>query len=520
MTDRLSPPETTAPSPGGAGPAGGRRTIVAVLVLAVLAGLLLAFLPRPPRLGPVTTGDEELAARVRAALDDDRGHVGLGVAEATPTEVTVAGLGTTGEQDPVRPDTLFEVGSVTKAMSGMLLAALAADDRVDPQATIAEVAGDTSFASDTVAGATLAQLASHRAGLPRLPAGPEALLWSAAGNLLGIDPYQWGEATPEGLIEETAATTAARDVGEFGYSNLGGALLGHLLARETGTDYPRLLRQRLLAPLAMDDTSVVAGEGTLPEGRALGHRPNGRRVDAWTNGGYAPAGAGVWSTAEDAARLVQGVLDGSAPGASAARPSFTRGEDGRVGYGWLTDEHDGRTLTWHDGGTGGFRSYIALDREAERGVVVLSNTARDVDVLGRRLLGLEEAPSDPWWQDRVAWVALGLLLLGGFMAARVIREVSRTGTVAGDRVDLVNTIAEPIALLVIAGVVGPWHRIPVAVWLLGATVVGGAALAATRAWGRVVPIRSRSALGWVGVGLNALVSVAILGGSLLLTLLR
>lgn len=92
----------------------------------------------------------------------------------------------------------------------------------------------------------------------------------------------------------------------------------------------------------------------LPEPRAVGTSRSGREQSPWLSAGFAPAGAGVWSTTRDLARLARGVLDGDAPGASAieTRRDFTDGD--RIGLGWITSDVNGRTITWHNGGTGGF----------------------------------------------------------------------------------------------------------------------------------------------------------------------
>lgn len=87
------------------------------------------------------------------------------------------------------------------------------------------------------------------------------------------------------------------------------------------------------------------------------------------------------------AALVHNLLEGTAPGLTALEPvaSF-QGEKVKIGAAWITLEHKGRTITWHNGGTGGFRSWLGLDREARVGVVILSATSASVDPYGFRLL--------------------------------------------------------------------------------------------------------------------------------------
>lgn len=308
------------------------RPLVSLILLLGLAGLLA---PRPPQLSDEASGNRALEERVRDLVDAGEGRVGLAVARVTPSGVETAGIGRRGGSDPgsagdavdggdhrgVTASTPFAIGSVTKGLTGMLLADLAADDVVSAEQTVASTL-DVTFDPEAVGDATLAELASHRSGLPRLAVGPGMLAGVAAGTVFGTNAYAWNAEGGSELAAVAAATEAARPTGEFGYSNLGGALLGHALAEAASTSYPRLLDERILAPLGMDDTTLLAAGEPAPAAHATPHRPNGRRVEIWQNAAYAPAGVGVWSTAEDLGRLVQGLLDGTAPGASAVEPRF------------------------------------------------------------------------------------------------------------------------------------------------------------------------------------------------------
>lgn len=490
--------------------------IVAVLAVALLA---LAVAPRPPQLSDDTTGDEALAQRVRAIVGRADGRRGLAVAEVTDDRIRTVGVGRAGVGQPVTPTTPFEVGSVTKAMTGMLLANLANHGRVDEGTSVDEVWPDTTFADSTIANATLAQLASHRSGLPRIPRSVRMYTWAALGNLLGINPYAVGAGTPDSLVAASAGASAQRERGAFGYSNLGGALLGQALSQLTGTPYRDLLRDRLLAPLGMDDTTIVSGDQALPPGHAHGHRGNGHPVEAWRNLGYAPAGLGVWSTAADLARLVQATLDGSAPGAAAAEPRFDADGDTRIGYGWLTTDHGTRAITWHDGGTGGFRSWVGFDPVRDHGVVVLSNTQVATERIGLRLLGVPSPDTTPWWETPRAWLPAGALLLAVAAGGRMVWRW-RQGRLDGDRIDLLVGASEPAALLLVAGALAPWHHLTLLPWWAGVLAIGAAAWAAGRAWPDAVPLRRRRPWGWAWTGLSLAVDAVILVGYPWLTIAR
>ncbi|KAB1927179.1 beta-lactamase family protein [Micromonospora noduli] len=189
-----------------------RRTTVTALVVALIAGLVgVALMPRAPRLGTQTSGDRDLAAAARSAAPDPSGHRGLAVALVENGRIPTAGL---GDRDPagrpVKPGTPFEIGSVIKALTGMLLADQVAAGVVHPDDTLGATWPTT---TGPARDATLADLASHRAGLPRVALGsPLAwarVLWS---NVSGGNPYAGRTSTPSAAPPNGSAptTSAAR----------------------------------------------------------------------------------------------------------------------------------------------------------------------------------------------------------------------------------------------------------------------------------------------------------------------
>jgi CubicO group peptidase (beta-lactamase class C family) len=216
---------------------------------------------------------------------------------------------------------------------------------------------------------------------------PWVLARALVANFTVGDPYQ---GTGSDVLD-WAASAAPSGGGNPAYSNFGAAVLGSALAAHQKTSYGDLLTDRLLAPLEMTDTTVAMDPAALPEPRAVGTSRSGREQSPWLSAGFAPAGTGVWSTSRYLARLAQAVLDGDAPGASAVETRWDFADGDRIGLGWITSDVNGRTITWHNGGTGGFRSFIGVDLEADRAVVLLSNTTAPIDDVALELL-TEETP--------------------------------------------------------------------------------------------------------------------------------
>ena len=270
------------------------------------------------------------------------------------------------------PETSFEVGSITKGLTGMLLADAIDRGEVSLDTTIGDLLpGDegTQFGS-----ISLKELCTHTSGLPRMPRGLFTFLRGARFLLLGIHPYRG--MTASGVLR-AAARQRLRGRGEFRYSNLGGAVLGQLLALGAGADYGPLITERIFAPLGMT-ASVVASP---QQGAPPGWSSTGRRRPPWsTMGGFAPAG-GVVSTLRDMARLAVALMDGSAPGSGSLTPIegvATGGPNRASGMFWVieTDPGTNRKMIWHNGQTGGYSSFLGLAPHSGRAMIVLISVSR------------------------------------------------------------------------------------------------------------------------------------------------
>lgn len=265
--------------------------------------------------------------------------------------------------------TPFEIGSITKGLTGMLLAEAIERGEASLDTEVGALLPEV--VDHPVGSVTLRELATHTSGLPRLPRSPEMAARLLAAGVLGVDPYRG--TTVEGVIAAACRQRLSRR-GRHRYSNLGAAVLGHALARAAGCSYADLLARRVFAPLGM------TGSGMDLRGVRRGWTALGRRSWPWRAGGYGPAGCGVVSTPADLARLATALLDGRAPGLGAIRPIAPVGSasPGRSsGLFWVVDRQadTGRTRVWHNGQTGGYSAFLALYPDARRAVAVLADTA-------------------------------------------------------------------------------------------------------------------------------------------------
>lgn len=487
-----------------------KRTVsISAVIGLVMAALGLLVAPDPHRLGEQREGDAALAARVEAALDGDvEGYRGLSVAFVDDGRTATALLG-----DPAGGPR-FEAGSVVKTMTGMLLADLVADGVVRPDDTLGETLPSVRFTDPDTASITLEELASQRSGLPRLAPGALQFLRGVLANLRNGNPYAGQDV---GALLDSAADAEPGDTrGQVGYSNFGIALLGHALAAKTGTPYPQLVTERLLRPLGMADTLITVPD-PAPAGLAEGSTAAGNRADPWRGAGYAPAGIDARTTAPDMGKLVAATIAGTAPGADAATPRFTEEDgDGRIGYAWFTDRYGDREITWHNGATGGFTSYLGFDRASGQGVVVLGNTDRPVEWIGLRLLGAD--PPAGLRDDSAGplLVVVTALLLGWAAAAIPVlmfgrRIAGRRWPSTPDRLRAVGTVLSTVALLVFVHRIGTWLSVPPVLWTVAAGFAAAGTTALALSWRRLPLVADGKPASRIGeLVVSAAISVAVL----------
>ncbi|MFT3667640.1 MAG: serine hydrolase [Pseudoxanthomonas sp.] len=329
--------------------------------------------------------DDALASVVRQRLHDDR--TGACMAVAVVEAGTVARTYQCAQaKDAARigPDTAFEIGSVSKTMTAALLADLIDQGKGsldDPlSAWLPEGTKLPDYQGKPI---LLRHVVTHTSGLPALPAR------MAAPDM--ADPYaKLDEAALLASLGDVTLTAAPGTT--FEYSNFASMVLSYAVARRAGTDMETLLKQRLFAPLGMRNAYV----NTAPAGvrAAVGHTPNARVTSAWHFQTNLAGVGGVRATLDDMVRYVQGQLgSASTPISAALQRSQQKVSDAPpMAMNWMLVPVGGRTVYMHEGGTGGFSSFVSFDKDKQRGVVILSDTTwNSIGSLGSLGLHLVDA---------------------------------------------------------------------------------------------------------------------------------
>jgi serine-type D-Ala-D-Ala carboxypeptidase/endopeptidase len=358
---------------------------------------IVAQTPGSPQAGTVASqmvSDDQIRQILVDRIDRDKQGVGIvvGVIEPMGRRVTAYGALEQGDARPLNRDTVFEIGSMTKVFTSLLLAEMVQRGEValtDPVAKY--LPAGVKMPERGGKQITLVDLSTHTSGLPRLP-----------DNLKPKDPNNpYGDYSVEQLYQFLSSYQLTRDIGsKYEYSNLGGGLLGHVLALRAGMSYEQLVQTRILGPLAMKSTAITLSPD-MKTRLAVGHDQSLNSTANWDLPTLAGAGA-LRSTANDmldflAANL--GYTKTTLASAMAAQLAIRRptGSPGlEIALGWHVLASHGHEIVWHNGGTGGYRSYMAYDLKRRIGVVVLSNTSTmvGVDDIGLHLMdgGVPLAP--------------------------------------------------------------------------------------------------------------------------------
>lgn len=340
--------------------------------------------------------------KIQPVLDADFAPLAAGeLAPATGIGVTI-GVYEKGEQrvfsyGAAKPDSVFEIGSITKTFTGLVLAQMVQQKQVRLDEPVRELLPKgTLAAAGSGAEITLVDLSAQRSGLPRLP-----------DNMKPADetnPYaDYNAKALYAFVGGHGVAAPATYV--FGYSNLGVGLLGQLLADRAHTTYEALVKREIIGPLGMRDTTITLTPA-LAKRFLVGHGAHHATARAWDLDALAGAGA-IRSTAGDMLVYLKAQLHPEAlpmkgspeartlPAAIAAShvPQLDAGRGMHIALNWFRIDDSGEY--WHNGATGGYSSFTLFDPEKDFAVIVLVNRSIDdgtfADDIGKhvvaRLLG-------------------------------------------------------------------------------------------------------------------------------------
>jgi serine-type D-Ala-D-Ala carboxypeptidase/endopeptidase len=317
----------------------------------------------------------------------------------------IIGAGSFSDKKEMKPDgnTIYEIGSVTKVFTTLLLADMAQKKQVsldDPISKYLPATVNVPVIKEKPI--TLLHLATHSVGWPRMP-----------DNYDPLNPDNpFADYTVEQLYDYVSRSNFDYAPGTwFNYSNVGYGLLGHILSLVAGKPYETLVKERICAPLGMNNTTVTLTP-VQKINLAGGHSEYGAPVQNWDLPAVAGAGA-LRSNMNDmltfAAANLGLVKSDLYPAMQLSHiPRRSKGPgDGEITLGWTYEkDKNGDEYIYKDGTTGGYKSIILINKTKKTAVVVLANSMNQLNDLAFHIL----VPALPVKPYRYIWSLHDLVL--------------------------------------------------------------------------------------------------------------
>jgi len=290
------------------------------------------------------------------------------------------GTSTMNGDEPVDENSVYEIGSISKVFTCIVFADMVLNEELKAhdlaEAYLPETVDIPSRNGEKI---TLQHLATHTSAIARMPT-----------NFRPADPGNpYADYTVENMYAFLSDYALQRDIGEkYEYSNLGMGLLGHILGLRAGMDYEQLIIERICRVLGMEDTKITFTQD-MKDRLARGHNSVGE-VPNWDIPTLAGAGA-LRSTADDMLTFLGANMGIERTPLLPAmdmthEPRVDAGKDMKVGLGWHIRDNGKTRIIWHNGGTGGYRTFCGFIKDKKIGVVVLSNMNISADDIGFHVL--------------------------------------------------------------------------------------------------------------------------------------
>ncbi len=357
------------------------RTPLALLLATLVVPLAS---PRVANAQQAFPADSAVLSIIKQRVEEKR-SAGIVVGILEPDGRTrVIAFGDPGPgQPPLDGNTVFEIGSISKVFTATVLAELVKEEKVKLEDPVQKyLPSSVHLPTRSEKQITLGNLSEQNSGLPRMPS-----------NFHPKDPSNpYADYSVQQMYDFVSGYQLTRDPGAlFEYSNLGVGLLGHALSLSTGQSYEQMERKRVWEPLKMTSTAITLTPW-MKQHLALGHGDKGEVVSNWDLPTFAGAGA-IRSTTVDMLKFAsanlhpeRGKLQEAMAFAHEARAS-AGGPNTSIGLNWMLQRAGTNTIVWHNGGTGGYRTFLGLDPSSKTAVIVMTNSGgAGADDIGMHLL--------------------------------------------------------------------------------------------------------------------------------------
>jgi len=345
--------------------------------------------------GQVPIGDIKAIIKREVANKRSKSII-VGIVDSSGRHIFAEGI--ISDAHPVAPDgnTLYEIGSITKVFTSLLLADMSVKQQLKLEDPISKYL--PAWVKSPVKNGkemSLLTLSTHRSGMPRFP--------------YNVDPKNWDnpyvDYTEKQLYEYVSGFEPDVDFDtRWRYSNTAYGLLGNILCRVAGKNFEALVKQRICIPLQMNNTVITLNKKRLAN-MAIGHTEYGQPT-VFTDLAVLDGAGALRSDVNDLLTFAEANLGMTA---TALYPAMElthleqAKKDGNdnlyTTMGWTLSKNNGHDLLYKDGGTAGYRTFLGIDKKNKIGVVVLSNSNNSVTDIGWHILDSSikiETYGSPW----------------------------------------------------------------------------------------------------------------------------
>lgn len=292
-------------------------------------------------------------------------------------------------------ETLFALGSVSKGVTGEVIAGLVDKGQLKWDDKLADLLPKNTLLSDDAKNITLLELATHTSGLPRQNMNKEMLESFLKYLYTGNNFYH--ELDSDEILNDLSSFHRPL-IRQPQYSNLGYALLGYILKLKTGEDIQQLSYDFIFNALKMSNTSFYAPTLKNYPYRAIGHAGDqpkflrrGEVTPDWHFSNNMVGAASLYSNVDDLLKYLRAhITDTDISDLNnaihATEKVYFKRDIEAANIAWVTDYKYGQTITYQVGYIGGYSSYIGFDKEHHTAVVVLQNSFNWSNYIGHDLL--------------------------------------------------------------------------------------------------------------------------------------
>lgn len=260
---------------------------------------------------------------------------------------------------------IFEIGSITKVFTSTLLSGFVIDKKIELNESINK---HLNLPLNNNIKISFKELSNHTSGLPRLPPNLDL------ATVNPLNPYkQYDESDLKDYLTTSLELPKSLKK-EYQYSNLGAGLVGYTLSEIEDSTFDSLLQNKIFSKYRMLNSTTKQNEvkGEFVKGLDA----HGNTVSNWQFSALAGAG-GILSNVEDLSKFAMAQFDKSNKELELTRQkTFEINDNMDIGLGWhIIKSKDENQWVWHNGGTGGYSSSMAIDIKNKNGIIILSNVS-------------------------------------------------------------------------------------------------------------------------------------------------